>query len=81
MNIVVAENASEGGVDVEQMTYVCVLERGREIDNCERGERRPVAVGREGRRKSGERRKRERLIITHLCVLGALRLCWMMKES
>jgi hypothetical protein len=33
-------------VDVEQITYVCVLERRRKIDNCERGERRPVAGGR-----------------------------------
>jgi hypothetical protein len=60
MNIVVPGNASEGRVNMEQMNYICALERGREIDNCERGERRPVAVGRDGRRMSGERDRREK---------------------
>jgi hypothetical protein len=42
---------------------LCFIEGERERESVrerERGERRPVAVGREGRRKSGERWKRER---------------------
>ncbi|MCI78111.1 hypothetical protein A2U01_0099381, partial [Trifolium medium] len=61
MKFVVAGNASEVGGRYGA-NELCLRFRESERDNCERGERRPVAVGRDGRIKSGERWKRERLI-------------------
>jgi hypothetical protein len=68
MNFVVAGNLERHLKAEVDMEHDCVLERERERESCEREERRPMAVGREGQRKSGERWKRERPIITHLCV-------------